>query len=341
MTDAVQLLFLGPDGNVYGVAASANGNGAFPVSISGAAIVTGPIDLEQIKGVAVVTGGIPGTLAVGGTSAANAADDGSNPSKVGSVFMTSYTPLTNGQRGMFGVSSIGAIGVSATAGSNGLQTLGTLSNVNTNGTNTLAAGNVATFNTTQPTFTTGQYGALQMTSRGEMLSAVSNGGISAVVTAATDGANSFNGLVITGRPQVQGVSSTSWNNQRDIIGAPAAGTGVTAVAGTGTSAAAAAVAPSQTTASAGTITLKGSAGNLYDLNAVGAAGSYLMLFDGAVPADGAVQPKRCWIIPTTGSFQESFPMPIRFNSQISAVLSSTGPFTKTALVAGYISGLAV
>jgi hypothetical protein len=111
MADAVQLLFYGPDSNVYAVAASANGNGGLPVVISGAAVVTGPIDLEQIKGVAVITGGVAGLLGIGGSSAAGATDDGSNPAKVGALVQSNPATKTNGQRDNLNVDTKGHLWV--------------------------------------------------------------------------------------------------------------------------------------------------------------------------------------------------------------------------------------
>ena len=88
--------------------------------------------------------------------------------------------------------------------------------------------------------------------------------------------------------------------------------------------------------------LKSSAGSLISLHVVtGANDSWLMLFDASsAPSDGAVSPKWSQFIPsngTNGYLDKSWDIPLSFATGITAVLSSTGPFTKTALSQGVFS----
>ena len=86
---------------------------------------------------------------------------------------------------------------------------------------------------------------------------------------------------------------------------------------------------------------KASAGNLCSGDVlVGSTAGSLMLFDAtSAPADGAVTPKKCWgPIPANQPFSFSFPTPLAFATGITAVFSSTGPFTKTAVNAAFLSG---
>jgi len=80
--------------------------------------------------------------------------------------------------------------------------------------------------------------------------------------------------------------------------------------------------------------LKSSAGSLYALTVVtGATSGWLMLFDAvSAPADGAVTPFWAKYLPsdgTAGDLSLEWSVPLAFATGITAVFSSTGPFTKT------------
>ena len=95
-----------------------------------------------------------------------------------------------------------------------------------------------------------------------------------------------------------------------------------------------------TTAAAGSLIVKASAGNLYGYNIVsGASAGYVMIFDSAtVPADGTVTPKLCLAIAANASIQADRDVPIRFTSGIAMVFSTTGPFTKTISATAFLAG---
>lgn len=168
-----------------------------------------------------------------------------------------------------------------------------------------------------------------------------NNTVTAAVSADTISIDNYSGRSLGAGANWLFNNTGGWDKQRCLSGATTAGTGVAATHQTPTSLAAVAIAPSRTTAPAGGINLKASAGNVYELDVIDTAGNYVMLFDGAVPADGAVTPLMCWKTDASGTFSKSFPTPIRCNTQISVVSSTTGPFTKTASATAFIGGLVV
>jgi hypothetical protein len=90
---------------------------------------------------------------------------------------------------------------------------------------------------------------------------------------------------------------------------------------------------------AGSLVAKVTAGNLYGLElSQTAAANFIMVFDAtAVPADGAVSPKKCFALPATATnFAIQWPTPVRFTTGIVMVLSSTGCATKTVANAAFI-----
>lgn len=81
--------------------------------------------------------------------------------------------------------------------------------------------------------------------------------------------------------------------------------------------------------------------NLAGLNVVtGGTAGYVMLFDAtAVPADGAVAPKRCMPIAANTGIDLNFRgSPLRFDNGLVAVFSTTGCFTKTISATAFIAG---
>lgn len=91
--------------------------------------------------------------------------------------------------------------------------------------------------------------------------------------------------------------------------------------------------PVVSTAAEGSRVLKASPGNLYALYVTsGASAGYLMTFNATTaPADGAVTPINCVVIPTATTLALSWAPqpPERYSTGITAVFSTTGCFTKT------------
>lgn len=111
------------------------------------------------------------------------------------------------------------------------------------------------------------------------------------------------------------------------------------VASAPTASAGASVTATATTVAAGSVLAKGSAGNLYGVNVVaGASAGYLMVFNaGSVPADGTVTPIKCIPVAANAGLIMEFTPPIRCTTGITAVFSTTGPFTKTISATAFIS----
>lgn len=140
-------------------------------------------------------------------------------------------------------------------------------------------------------------------------------------------------------------NGTTVDLSRSIVGALAAGTGTQAIAEAPTSVAGAAIVPAVTAVAAGSLVIKGTPGNLYGVAVnlpTGAVAQKLMLFNAtSAPADGVVTPIKVFDVPAAGTFATTFSPPIRFSVGCTAVLSTTGPFTKTIALTtnlGFLSG---
>lgn len=127
-------------------------------------------------------------------------------------------------------------------------------------------------------------------------------------------------------------NGTTWDRQRGdtngtyVVGLPVA----TASAGT---------APVVTSAVAGTLVGKASAGNLYGINVVAGASAGFVLITNTTtaPADGAVTPSLCYPVAANGVLNTTFPTPVAFTTGISISFSTTGCFSKTASATAFIS----
>lgn len=89
--------------------------------------------------------------------------------------------------------------------------------------------------------------------------------------------------------------------------------------------------------------VKASAGNLYGLTVTaGATAGYVLVFNSATaPANGAVTPLFCWVLPANSSLGVDFGVsPAVFSTGITASFSSTGCFTKTSSATAFFSGAA-
>ncbi len=196
----------------------------------------------------------------------------------------------------------------------------------------------ATFLTAPPLFTDTQFGDLQMSARGMLRVAVGFDGTGGAFTTAI--ANNADAISPSATANTLVVSNynrnwngASWDRQRgDTVG--------TFIVDSPTGAAGQALSSIATTAVAASLVLKASAGNLYGFNVVtGASAGYLMIFDAVLaPADGSVAPKRVIAIAANTSVDRTFGKPIRFNTGITLVFSTTGPFTKTASSTAFLAG---
>jgi hypothetical protein len=85
---------------------------------------------------------------------------------------------------------------------------------------------------------------------------------------------------------------------------------------------------------------KASAGNLYAYQVTtGALAGYVMIFNTtSAPADGAVTPTKCVVVPAGATVGVSADPPEYFSTGITAVFSTTGCFTKTASATAMFSG---
>lgn len=347
MVDAVQLLFYGADGNIYGVVAPTSGNGGLPVTPVSSGGGPAPFDLEQIKGVAVVTAGLAGLLAVGGPAASGAALSG-NPVLIGvSDGVDVRTLMAPG-----GVGDGNTLVAGLAVGNYGWNNTSwdkfrTLPGLAITGLGLQAAGVAAVFNTTPPTYPNGAYGALQMTARGSLASTIfdpANNRGAVVSTPGADALTPVNTLFVTPQgPLIYNGTGSGGSSQYDqvrtINGAVIAGTGNTAINEAPTSAAPAAIAPTATTVAASSLTLKSSAGNHYSFNGLGTIAGYFMLFDAPTPpADGTVTPKKVYAVAAGASLDVEFTPPLRMATGGTWVFSITGPFTKTASATAFMSG---
>ncbi len=105
-------------------------------------------------------------------------------------------------------------------------------------------------------------------------------------------------------------------------------------------AATAAIAPAATSAVAGSLVLKASAGNLYSWRVTaGASAGYVMAFNAtSPPADGAVTPADCVAVAANSTVSHMATIPERYTTGITLVFSTTGCFTKTISATAYIRG---
>lgn len=141
-------------------------SGNLKVTISGGSGSNQNVNLAQVAGTATATAGVNGLLAVGGSSASGATDDGSNPVKIGGVYMTAAPTYTNSQRGNVQISAQGGVGLAGWTGAGAnWQSIGTINAVRSDGTSALTAGIVSVYNTTPSVLPDGQYGTANITAR--------------------------------------------------------------------------------------------------------------------------------------------------------------------------------
>jgi hypothetical protein len=200
--------------------------------------------------------------------------------------------------------------------------------------------------TSFPTISTGQRTDWIFGTRGSGFVSIMDAAsaVGASVQGPADGqSNNIGGLWVNGRGLI--FNGGSWDRQVSInsLGfAPLTGFGIAATQNVPTASQGASIPPSNNTAVASNLVVKASAGNLYHVACVaGASAGFLMVFDAtSAPADGAVTPKIVRPIAANGSVDIPFDTPYRFNTGITLVFSTTGPFTKTASATAYFEAIA-
>lgn len=225
------------------------------------------VNLTQVGTTAVVTGGVNGSLGVGGLGVAGTPAGGvvSVQGVSGGVAVPVSGATSNASSGV-ATSATNIPSVSYNYNFNGTtwDQAKTLSGLTTSGVGLPSAGVASVFNTTLPTYTNGQYGALQMTNDGSLRSFLIGSGSN--TKTGLPAASIFGFVGSTGATMgALGVSTFLYNGslqdaQVSITGALAAGnagTGTTAVEEGGTT---------FTEITTGTsTTVKGSAGILHQI----------------------------------------------------------------------------
>ncbi|MCS3451057.1 MULTISPECIES: hypothetical protein [Bradyrhizobium] len=204
------------------------------------------------------------------------------------------------------------------------------------------------FNSTMPTLAAGQRGDLQLSNFGGILAATSSTGadastnVGAALNVGTGGSSNTSGALFNKGFMFNG---TTWDRQRSINGAAAAGTGTAAVAIAPTSAAVGGITPVVTSAAANNLVLKAGAGNLYSAyatNLTATAGFLVIINATTAPADGAITPLDCAPLPASGfgSINYNPGPPSVYSTGITAVVTSAANcFTKTTgVITAYIKG---
>jgi len=226
---------------------------------------------------------------------------------------------------------------------------GTVANGATDSGNPLKVGGI--YNTTLPTLTAGQRGDLQINANGVLRSqSILNSAAATDAQSNTVGFYQSSGTVGTPSFLLGALGSyifngATWDRQRSITGAIAAGTGTAAVAIAPTSAIAAGITPVVSAAAENNHVLKATPGNLYSIyaaNLTATAGFLVVLNVTAAPADGAITPLECAALPANGNASISYNSgpPSVFSTGITAVVTSaTTCFTKTTgVITAFIRG---
>lgn len=158
-----------------------------PVSFT---VGNAPINLSQVAGVGILTGGVSGSQGVGGLSASGATKNG-NPIQIGGVFNTTQPTVTTGLTVEAQMTARGAQIVAT--GIDGFPVTGASATGTAKSGNPVQSG--AVFNTTQPTVTNGQVVENQATARGAQIVATGVDAFNATATGAV-----ANGVAKSGNP---------------------------------------------------------------------------------------------------------------------------------------------
>lgn len=336
-------------------------NGAIPITGSLTPAGTQDVNVAQIGGNAVTT-----TLPVSDAGGSLTVDTLQLPSTLGiktasaslSIAPASDSTFPVTQSGTWNITNIsGTVSLPTGASTAANQATGnaSLSSIDSKLTAPLSvAGPVASgatdsgnpvkvggvYNSTLPTFTTGQRADWQLTSRGEGLVTISAGGQAATITSTvTDNAATTNNrLYVAAANQI--FDGTAWTRARTILGVDGTGLGVQATTIAPVSAATGAITPTVTAAVASNLVAKASAGNLYGFHVTaGASAGYVLLFNAtSLPADGAITPQGCYALAANTTLVVDLrPLPKRFATGITIGYSTTGCFTLTASATAFIS----
>lgn len=206
----------------------------------------------------------------------------------------------------------------------------------TTGTGVPAAGTLGKYNSTQPTYTDGQYGNQQLDSRGNLRTTIMGAdGVTGVAVAdwSADGRSSATNGVTT-RTLQYGANGSTIDRLRTIQGADGTGLGITATAVAPQSNANGAIVSVVSTAAESSHIIKGAAANAYgcNWNTGATSGWFLLLNATTVPADGAVTPVKFYQVAANSTLGVDFTsggVPIRLGTGAVWTFSSTGPFTLT------------
>lgn len=233
--------------------------------------------------------------------------------------------------------------VSSGSGTSSMQMQGTgASDATAVGNPNLIAGLVNT--STPAAATTGQAKSVWVGNRGSIASFITDqsGAVTVALSlfAGTALASTLRGLNTNAVAYAwDGATSSALAS---VPGAIASGAQTLAVHKAPTTSVNAGIALTATTVAAGSLVLKASAGNLYGINiTAGASAGYLMIFNAtSAPADGTVTPIFCMAVAANASLAFQWDTPVVCSAGITAVFSTTGPFTKTISATAFISGMA-
>lgn len=177
---------------------------------------------------------------------------------------------------------------------------------------------------------TGRIGGIQCNAYGIIQTAIADAGGNSLGLQASNNSDAKSGasasLPATGFNL--NYNGSTWDLQRNLAGAVAAGTGVQAVGVVPTSAASVATTPVVSASAAATsVVAKASAGNLYSFDCKSSAAGNCLAYNGAVPGAGALTSAnvlKC--VPVAAGGIAGFDYgatPARFSSQISIIFSSS------------------
>lgn len=297
------------------------------------------------RAVAVTACASPGNTPVAGTDYPITMDLLGRQCVMGSGSTTVVGSASNASSGV-ATSSTNVPNVSYNYGWNGTtwDQLKTAPAIATTGVGLQGTGIASVFMTTLPTYTNGQYGMLQMGSRGALsvynvTSTTASDAMTNSVAVLNDSAN--NGWRMATSSSV--FNGTTWDRQYSINGAVAAGTGNTAVDIAPTSAAPAAIVPSISASSAATsLVAKASAGNYYDTYCQSTAAGRCIVYNAtAAPGAGALTAAlvlECAVVAAGGQGSIQYgDIPRRASTGITVLFSSSADCnTYTASSTAYI-----
>jgi len=202
------------------------------------------------------------------------------------------------------------------------------------------------YNSTKPTLTNGQRGTLQLGTAGSLSVQLYGADSTTAFAVGNSNGDTLATNSTTSLLQVNSVgrlyNGSNYSRSYEITAATTAGTGTAAIHMAPTSAAAGGIALMKNSAAASSLVLKASAGNLYTFRCTNTSASaiWVLLFNAtSAPADGAVTPEAWWQVAANADLSVSYgDVPVVLGTGGTLSISSTGPFTKTAVTSGACSG---